>query len=750
MNPALPVVLVLSLAGLLWRRRPAGVAWAVVGVAGAALLAPTLVEPEGIPSPAASLGALVPWQQAGLDAEQGNPGLVDVSYQIQPWLLHLRRELRHGRLPFWNPHQFAGSPFWANGQSAPLYPLHLLFAGLPLQLGFVLLPWLRFLVAGLGAWALARKLGLATPGALVAGVVFPLSGMLVSFLLYPMGNALALVPWVLLATECLAGGAGGWPFLALTAGLQLLAGHPETAIHSGMVTALYLLVRCGVGKGSLGVWLRFAGGWLAGLALAAVQLLPLTLNVLASSKWQQFKAAGEMPDLGLLLTQMLRGVLPHLYGRPPDGTWWGPFNYSATAVYAGALALPLAVAGLAGLAKDRRWRALAVAGAVSLWAAYHLPGSRELLGALPVVGRVLHHRLIFAVELTLALLAGRGLEHWLAGRGRAWFVAGTAVSLSLLAAAWGLYAGEWASRGLAGEQLRWILWGAVAAALPALGLAVPAGRRRRLWPLVPLLLVVDLAVAHGGINPALPLSRLYPIPGAVGFLHQRAGGMPQRVAGVGRALRPNAALVYGLYDPRGDDPVKLERFEALYRRLGGGAAVYFRPLRRWGSPLLDRLGVRWVVAAPGQGPPEPGWRLAWEGPDARVWERPTARAVVRWEGGAGRVVAVETHRPGFWRLEVEAAARGRLVVAEMWDAGWRAQWTAAEGSARQLAVTPDGDGLLELRPPAGAGRLELTYRPPGLLPGLGLSLAALVAMGVAARRRPGGGNPNGVRYQSPG
>ena len=64
-------------------------------------------------------------------APGGDPHLLDEIHQIEPWLLFLRHELRAGRLPFWNPHQHAGEPYWSNGQTAPLFPLHLLFAALP-------------------------------------------------------------------------------------------------------------------------------------------------------------------------------------------------------------------------------------------------------------------------------------------------------------------------------------------------------------------------------------------------------------------------------------------------------------------------------------------------------------------------------------------------------------------------------------------------------------------------------------------
>ncbi|HEX6199228.1 MAG TPA: hypothetical protein VF150_03110, partial [Thermoanaerobaculia bacterium] len=109
MNPALPILLALSLAGLLaWRRGPRwelGLPWAACGLAAMLLLAPALALPDGIPSPAADLGRHVPWRgiedpalAAALDPAAGNRHLRDITQQVQPWLLYLRHELRSGRL----------------------------------------------------------------------------------------------------------------------------------------------------------------------------------------------------------------------------------------------------------------------------------------------------------------------------------------------------------------------------------------------------------------------------------------------------------------------------------------------------------------------------------------------------------------------------------------------------------------------------------------------------------------------------
>lgn len=737
MNPAILILACASLAGLAWRRRELGAPWVVVGLAGMALLAPALALRHGIPSPAASLGELPPWQ-GSLDPADGNPALRDVTFQVQPSLLYLKRELLAGRLPFWDPHQFSGVPYWSNSQGAPLFPLHLLFVVLPLQIGFLLLPWLRVVAGGCGAFLLARELEASRQAALVTALVFPLSGMLVSFLLFPMGNALCLVPWVLLAVERLASGRGSWPGLAVAGGLQLLAGHPETAFHTCLIAGVYLALRGGEGglrawSGGLRLWGRFAAGWAAAVAIAAVQILPLAFTLVASTRWGLPPVRTSAP-LALLAAQPLRLVLPDLYGNPARGTWWGPFNYLATAVYAGALTLPLAAAGVAAARRDRRWAAVGGMALVSLLAAYHLPGIDQALAALPLVGRAPAHRLLFGGELGLALLAAAGCDRWREGRGRGVAV-GAGVVAVLLALAWWRFAGDWRAHGLSAHEAVWT----AAVALPVLALAatlaLSAGGRRRLLPVVTLLLAADLVTAHGRVNPGLSLDRLYPATGAVDFLR----GRPGRVAGLGGALHANAALVYGLYDVRGDESIKMRSYEDLFSGFSTPDPLFSRPIERWDHPALDRLGVRWVVADAREPPPVADWRLAYAGPDARVYERPGALALVRWVGGesapaeaAVGAAEVIARRPGRWEVTWRAEAPGRVVVAESWDAGWRAR----VGDRPVAIERTEGGALLAVPVAAGSGRLVLSYRPQGIGWGLAGSLAGLAVTGIAwARQR---------------
>ncbi len=772
MNPALPLV-ILAASAFWWlgsRRSPGeeGVrsigrslreslcGGALAGFAGILLLWPAFSMPRGIPSPAADIAAVAPWQA---DGERGNPTLRDVTFQIEPWLVYTREELRAGRLPFWNPYQSAGSPFWSAGQPAPLFPLHLLFVALPLPLGFVLLPWLRLVVGGAGAWALARELGLSRFAAAVVAVGFPLSGMFVSFLSFPMGNALALVPWVFWAVERLARGSSGALPLAVAAGLQLLGGHPETSAHTAFLTVVYLAGRLDfrgtregrspiapTARSPLRVLGLFVSGWLLAAALAAVQIFPLAHLLPETARWLA-EPSSARPPLALLAAQPLRFVLPELYGHPARGTWWGPFNYSATAVYVGALTLPLLAIGLVGARRDRRLRGLAFVLAICFLGAYHWPGFRALFDALPILGKAAHHRLIFGLELGLLIFAAAGLDrlfdlrHSARLRGPFWAALfGTILVVILLAVAWGAFGSEWRARGLDAGQAAWtarLLFAAVAV-VGAAWKAPRLGTRGRLVfaASVPALLALDLTTTHAAIHPGLAIERLFPSTGAIEFLKEQPLG---RVAAVGDALRPNLAMAYRLRDLRGEDPAKTNRFERAYAAIAQPDPAYFRPIERWDAPALDAWGVRWVLAGPNEEmpptervPATSGWHLKYQGPDARVWERPTSLPLVRWEAtGHAEGIEVVAADPGVWRLRVESPQGGVLWIAETWDAGW-----SATLDGRRVEVLPRSEQTA-LGVAVGSGRkeVELRYVPVGFRAGATVSLLAWTAIGFLGWRR---------------
>jgi hypothetical protein len=88
--------------------------------------------------------------------------------------------IKHGDFPLWNPFQFSGHPFFANPQHAILYPLNGLFFLMPFDLAFNTVIILHFFLGGLFTYLLLKDLKVNSTGALISGLIFMLSGYLLS------------------------------------------------------------------------------------------------------------------------------------------------------------------------------------------------------------------------------------------------------------------------------------------------------------------------------------------------------------------------------------------------------------------------------------------------------------------------------------------------------------------------------------------------------------------------------------------
>ena len=457
----------------------------------------------------------------------------DFSLTFYPTRLFQARELASGRLPFWNPYLHEGT-----FHIPSLYPLDLLQAWAQ---GPAAVSWLLTLhlpLAALAAWALARTRGASPPAAFVTGCVYAAGGFALSSLnLYVFLQALALAPLVMLALGRAAARGGRWTGLAAacvalalsTLALELVA----QAVALGLLLALadtWAVARAGPPGATPGASpalaaARLAGAIALGAGLAAVPVavtlavLPETARGAGFEPWRA--AAFSLPPAGLL-----QALVAGLFGPPgqPLQAWWGgvvfgKFPYFAS-IYLGGNVLALLPLGLAQAPRRERlvlggppclavWYALGPAG--GLWSVLQqVPGA----GAFRFPSKAL-----FTAHLVAALLAGRGVERLLAGRG--WRAFGRAAGLAALVAA-----ALAAVPALAGEALgEWLALDATVLAqcarlLPAdaarsavacgLGLALAVAVVRRLArPVVAVaalaaLVALDLVRAGAGLNPQAP------------------------------------------------------------------------------------------------------------------------------------------------------------------------------------------------------------------------------------------------------
>jgi hypothetical protein len=101
--------------------------------------------------------------------------------------------IKNWDFPLWDPYQFTGHPFFANPQHAILYPLNGLFFLLPFDWAFNAVIILHFFLGGFFTYLLLKDLKVHFTGSLIAGLIFMLSGYLLS--IHSLLNSLLSVVW---------------------------------------------------------------------------------------------------------------------------------------------------------------------------------------------------------------------------------------------------------------------------------------------------------------------------------------------------------------------------------------------------------------------------------------------------------------------------------------------------------------------------------------------------------------------------
>lgn len=206
--------------------------WAAIlflALAPGVIFAPALLSGKTI-GPFDQMSGMVPGQSTQNTERSWDILQADGALQFYGWRDLVFEAHRTGKAPFWNPYQLAGTPLLANGQSAPYYPLHVLFGklGFPTSPAIVLLAWIHLAIAGLGLFTLTRRLGAGVEGALLGGFCLALSPFAISWsALASVMTACCWIP-VLLAAQLSLIQKPSWRTVLATCGaatMLLTAGH---------------------------------------------------------------------------------------------------------------------------------------------------------------------------------------------------------------------------------------------------------------------------------------------------------------------------------------------------------------------------------------------------------------------------------------------------------------------------------------------------------------------------------------------
>lgn len=336
--------------------------------------------------------------------------------------------VHHGQLPLWNDESGTGLPQFLNFESTPLALPTLIGYLAPLALSFTVTVLVKLLIAGTGAYLVARLLRARPLAATFAAVTTMLSGSFAGWLGWAVSGPLAWTGWVIasaiLVYRAPPGRRGRYALLlALVTMFCVFGGFPEAyALMAGSL--LVLLIATGLAMKATHKSIdghaigRLAIGFGAGLLLSSPLWLPGAQIITRSIRSSEGGDAGlPLHALTLLVAQGYDG-LPLATTKFPHGTFFGPLDYFETAAYVGVIALVLA-----GLCVARAWHRPVVVGFAACVVACALV-TYDLNSGAPVqhlitdlgLGAIALQRILPVLEFAIAVLAGLGLElllrHW--------------------------------------------------------------------------------------------------------------------------------------------------------------------------------------------------------------------------------------------------------------------------------------------------------------------------------------------------
>jgi len=689
-----------------------------------------------------------------------NPLPSDVAVQFLPWNAALRWSIAHRQWPLWNPFELSGNVLAAAAQSAPFHPVTLLGLLLPTPDGPGFMAAMTYFLAALGMFLFLRSLELRSLSSLFGATGWALSTYVVAFTHTAHGNAIALLPLVMLGARRVALGPGARSTALLAAALVLIAlcGHPETTLHVVALATAYViflarerLLRV-LGSG-------FAAGIIA-LLLTAFFLAPMIEAIPQTREYQHRRSGDQVTSTSWRsVAHLLRNsVVPFAEGTAGEEQAEQESELqhrSMGTAYAGALLFAPALLALLRWKTRERWF---FAGTVlfGLLAGADAPGLGTLLARMPVFNLAINARMISFAAFGICVLAAVGLQISIAERQRlSWMflgMAGLMTALIALIAVRSTLTPDFFRASAVREVVPLLLAFAMLRAWPV--------RRATMAAILGLLLIQRVSEI-GGFIPAV--DRRAFAPPIAGFENLPHDGAPYRIVGQGALFAPNIAAHYGLEDVRGYQAMTFDRLAETFSLWSIPQPVWSNRVDDLTAPMLSLMNVRFALGIPESAVP-PGWRLIGKYPGYQLLENGNAlpRAFVPrtihlgtgdvtpamrachdfgaegWIeiGGPPMTIAngagdVTTRADGA-HLTLHASMRsaGWVVVSETAWKGWRA---AIDHKSLKLHFADRA--FLGMYVPAGEHDIEMSYRPKAVANGGIVSLAAvLVLVGVAIVR----------------
>lgn len=536
-----------------------------------------------------------PWRQASYDGYY--PGAIpskvqyfDVLRELYPWKWLAIDELKHGRLPLWNPYNFSGNPLLANDQSAVFYPLNILYFLLPFNIAWSTLVVLQPILGSLFFFLFATTIGISPWGGVLGAIAFNYGSFANVWMEF--NTVWHTILWLPLILWCIE--KRRTILLAFAIFASATAGHPQDFLYVLGFSLIYMISRRHL----------LITGILGGLGLAAIQILPVI---------ELFRSSARVPhDYQFVITNMLippwqliKMFVPDFFGNPATKTYFLQDTYVSNAISIGLIGAMLTITTLISrsLSWHRKFFLWTSVGVLLLTVRTPLT---ELFYRfpIPILSTGSPSRMLSLLAISLAVLAGLGWDT-LSKNPKTFLRAAGIVALILIA---GWVAAFTLSSPTSERSML------LATVVFIVGfLAIIFIPKKIQAPAVTMILVAELAFAFLKFNPFVPQLFVFPQHPLWDFLASQ--NSTDRFWGYGTAqILPNISTIYRVQSPDGIDPLNLKVYNQFIQTSHQGtlAKEFTRTTRSdsfiapgFGEKdlsqnqtrlrVLDALGVRFVV-----------------------------------------------------------------------------------------------------------------------------------------------------------
>lgn len=540
-----------------------------------------------------------------------NPLIADPVSQQIVWRELSLSQLGKGQLPLWNPYQMAGYPLLGNIQSAPFYPLNLLFLIFPFITGWSFLIVSQIVLALTFMYMYLRKIKRTIEASILGSLAFAFSGFMISWLEWgTIGSTALWWPLALYGIELAKDKKRtllSVSIVALSVVSSFLAGHTQTFFYGFLLFISYFAYSL------LGMRVKknFIIQIGASLLISLVLIFPIAYQQI---QFVLLSARGIDLDWHAMgwfipLQHLVQFIVPNFFGNPATGNYWGVWNYGEFIGYIGILPLLFAILAVV-VRKDKIiWFFTAVI-FTSLLLALPTPFAKLIYKFdIPFLSSSQPTRILFLIDISLAVLASYGLDYLKERKKSTFFSIGLLSIFLLFSFGLGYFLFsqgtikniDWAvtQRNLV---IPFIVFFASTGGILIFYYA-PKLIKRMIIPFLILLTFIDLLFVASKYNSFSKTEYFYPKTKVISYLQKNTGN--QRIMLEDRRiLHPNISTMYRLQMVDGYDPLYLFRFGELFAAAGRMKPDISQPFGFYRilttehveNPISNLLGVKYILS----------------------------------------------------------------------------------------------------------------------------------------------------------